>query len=110
MHPPQLGPTQWHVVRPVGAMITLTHQGCRWEHEANGRKPPVAGTVGHLGGTRPWDLPSENTMSLSQQPVLGTPLTPGRRDRWLLPRLAPRSCDLELTPHGLGLRIPTMEP
>lgn len=52
MNPPQLGPTQWHVVRPVGAIVLLTHQGCRWGHEAHGCTPA---TVGQLGDMRPWD-------------------------------------------------------
>lgn len=34
--------------------------------------------------------------------------TGGQRDQWLLPCLAPQGYDLEPTPQGLGLRIPTV--
>lgn len=34
----------------------------------------------------------------------------GQRDWDLLPCLALHGCDLELTPQGLGLHIPTVEP
>lgn len=67
MNPSQLGPIQWHLVWPVGAVFTLAHQGRHWGHEVNGCNPPLWALWANSGGRSPGtpgsnDLPSENTV------------------------------------------------